>query len=58
MDRLAGNWPLANQLIASALAFSGYDYKFVFGTEGHTLRHGARSFPSRCAGFGVQANKG
>lgn len=45
LDRPAGNWPLANKLMASALEFQGYDYKFVFGTEGHTLRHGGAIFP-------------
>jgi enterochelin esterase-like enzyme len=45
LDRPAGNWPLANKLMAAALAFQGYDYKFVFGTEGHTLRHGGAIFP-------------
>ena len=45
LDRPAGNWPLANKLMASALAFQGYDYQFVFGTEGHTLRHGGAIFP-------------
>jgi len=45
LDRPAGNWPLANKLMASALNFSGYEYQFVFGTEGHTLRHGGAIFP-------------
>lgn len=45
LDREAGNWALANQQMAAALQFKGYDYKFVFGTEGHTLRHGGAIFP-------------
>ncbi|MEO1653854.1 MAG: alpha/beta hydrolase-fold protein, partial [Bacteroidota bacterium] len=40
-----GNWPLANQSMASALAYAGYDYQFVFGKGGHTIRHGGQLFP-------------
>jgi enterochelin esterase family protein len=40
-----GNWPLANQEMAAALKFREYDYKFVFGTGTHSLRHGASIFP-------------
>jgi enterochelin esterase family protein len=36
-----GDWPLANKTMASALAFAGYDYRFVFGDGGHDLKHGA-----------------
>ena len=39
-----GNWPLANQQVAAALAFSGYDMQFAFGQGGHTLRHGGALF--------------
>jgi enterochelin esterase-like enzyme len=35
-----GDWPLANQTMANALEFAGYDVRFEFGTGGHTLRHG------------------
>jgi enterochelin esterase-like enzyme len=34
-----GDWPLANQQMAAALAFSGYDHHFEYGAGGHTLRH-------------------
>jgi enterochelin esterase family protein len=34
-----GDWPLANQAMAAALKFAGYDHRFEFGTGGHTLRH-------------------
>ena len=34
-----GDWPLANQTMADALAFAGYDHRFEFGTGGHSLRH-------------------
>ena len=34
-----GDLPLANQTMANALEFSGYDYRFEFGTGGHTIAH-------------------
>ena len=34
-----GDWPMANQAMANALEFAGYDCRFAFGTGGHTLRH-------------------
>lgn len=45
LDNLHGNWPLANQQMASALKFADYDYKFVFGTGGHNGRHGGAILP-------------
>lgn len=39
-----GDWPLANKVMADALAFAGYDLKFEFGTGGHSLRHGGAIF--------------
>lgn len=39
-----GNWALANQTMASALAWAGYDYRFEFGTGGHNLSHGGAIF--------------
>ena len=39
-----GDWPLANQTLANALEFAGYDLRFEFGTGGHTLRHGGAIF--------------
>ncbi len=45
LDNLHGNWPLANQSMAAALKFAGYDHKFVFGTEGHNGKHGGAIFP-------------
>lgn len=41
----AGNWWIANQDVASALDFSGYDVKFVTGTEGHNMRQGGVILP-------------
>jgi sugar lactone lactonase YvrE len=40
-----GSWVLANQEIASALEYSGYDMKFVVGTEGHSGRQGSSMMP-------------
>ncbi len=41
----SGSWYLANQSVASALAFAGYDLNFVVGTEGHNSKHGAAILP-------------
>jgi enterochelin esterase family protein len=45
LDNGAGNWPLANQQMAAALAFKKYDYKFVFGEGGHNDIHGGSILP-------------
>src|SRR3954462_11344100 len=45
LDNLHGNWPLANQDMAAALKFAGYDYKFEFGDGGHSGKHGGAIFP-------------
>jgi enterochelin esterase family protein len=45
LDNQFGNWPLANKQMMRALAFKGYDFKFVFGSEGHSGRHGGVLFP-------------
>lgn len=39
-----GDWPLANQQMARALEFAGYDVRFEFGRGGHSLRHGGALF--------------
>ncbi len=39
-----GDWPLANQAMANALEFAGYDCRFEFGVGGHTLRHAGAIF--------------
>lgn len=44
VDIPLGNWPMANQQMAAALAFAGYDYRFEFGTGGHNRRHGGALF--------------
>jgi enterochelin esterase-like enzyme len=45
LDNLHGNWPLANQEMAAALRFMGYDYKFVFGEGSHSGIHGGAILP-------------
>ena len=40
-----GNWPLANQAIASALEYAEYDFRFEFGEGTHSLNHGGQVFP-------------
>ncbi|HWN94747.1 MAG TPA: alpha/beta hydrolase-fold protein [Methylomirabilota bacterium] len=45
LDNLHGNWPLANQQMAAALKFAGYDYQFVFGEGSHSGKHGGAILP-------------
>jgi enterochelin esterase family protein len=45
LNNLHGNWPLANQEMASALAFMGYDFKFEFGEGAHSGKHGGAILP-------------
>lgn len=45
LDNAHGNWPLANQQMAKALAFAKYDYKFVFGEGEHSGVHGGAILP-------------
>jgi enterochelin esterase-like enzyme len=45
LDNAFGNWPLANQSMASALAYAKYDYKFEFGTGHHSGKHGGAILP-------------
>lgn len=45
LDVVFGNWPLANQEMAAALAYAEYDHQFVYGEGGHTLKHGGAIFP-------------
>jgi len=45
LENLHGSWPIANQRMASALEFSKYEYKFVFGDGGHNGRHGGAILP-------------
>ncbi len=45
LNNLHGDWPLANQEMASALRFMGYDHRFVLGDGSHNSRHGGTIFP-------------
>jgi len=45
LDNEHGNWPLANQQMAAALKFKGYDYRFEYGTGGHDGKHGGTILP-------------
>jgi enterochelin esterase family protein len=45
LNNLFGDWPLANQTMASALRFAGYDHKFVLGDGSHNGRHGGSILP-------------
>ena len=41
---IVGDWPLANQTMARALEYAGYEYRFEFGEGYHSLRHGGALF--------------
>lgn len=45
LNVIFGNWALANQTMATALTYREYDFQFVFGEGGHTLKHGGSIFP-------------
>lgn len=45
LDNKAGNWPLSNQQMAAALAFGGYDYRFVLGHGFHSDKQGRALLP-------------
>ena len=45
LNLYAGSWFVANQALASALDFAGYETKFVVGTEGHNAKHGGAILP-------------
>ena len=45
LDNMFGNWPLANQEMASALKFARYDYRFEYGDGGHNGKHGGAILP-------------
>ncbi|MBX3747434.1 MAG: SMP-30/gluconolactonase/LRE family protein [Verrucomicrobiae bacterium] len=45
LNNAHGNWPLANLEMASALAFAGYDHRFVYGDGAHNGRHGGAILP-------------
>ena len=41
----SGSWFMANQDVAMALEYAGYDTKFVVGTEKHNMKQGAAILP-------------
>ncbi len=45
LDNEFGNWPLANQEMAKALEFAGYDYKFHYGECFHGSAHAGAILP-------------
>jgi enterochelin esterase family protein len=45
LNNLFGDWPLANQEMASALRFAGYDMRFEFGDGAHNGKHGGAILP-------------
>ncbi len=45
LDNQHGHWPLANQQMAAALRFAGYDHEFVFGEGEHSGVHGGAILP-------------
>jgi len=45
LDNQFGNWPLANEDMAAALKFAGWDYDFKMGEGTHNGQHGASMFP-------------
>ena len=45
LNNLHGNWPLANQDMAAALQFAGYNYKFVMTEGGHSGKWAGRELP-------------
>jgi enterochelin esterase-like enzyme/sugar lactone lactonase YvrE len=45
LNNFAGDWWLANQSMASALTFAGYDVKFVTGDKNHDMIQGGAIMP-------------
>ncbi len=45
LNNVHGDWPLSNQQMASALAFAGYDFRFVLGDGSHSGQHGGAILP-------------
>ncbi len=45
LDNQFGNWWLANIEMEKALAFAGYDHRFIGGIGGHNHKHGAAVLP-------------
>ena len=45
LDLYAGSWYLANQSMAAALEYAGYEVTFTVGNEGHNSKQGASILP-------------
>ncbi|MEP6501821.1 MAG: alpha/beta hydrolase-fold protein [Betaproteobacteria bacterium] len=45
LDIVYGHWLQANQAMAAALAYAGYDHQLVIGSGGHSIRHGGSLLP-------------
>lgn len=45
LNCMMGDLYLANRVMASALDYQGYDYKYVLGKGGHNLEHGGAILP-------------
>jgi len=45
LDNGFGSWPVASRDMADALKFAGYEFKYVFGDEGHNARQGGAILP-------------
>ena len=45
LDNLHGNWPLANEQMAAALRFAGYDHRFTMTDGGHSGGPGGELLP-------------
>ena len=45
LNNLHGNWPLANQDLAAALRYSGYDFKLEMTDGGHSGNAGGKVLP-------------
>ena len=45
LNNIFGHWPIANEDMAAALAFKGYDFRLEVGQGGHTLKHGGAILP-------------
>src|SRR5262249_10571434 len=58
LDNANGNWPLANQQMALALKFAGYDSQFVFGQGFHSNRHGRAILPDSLRWLGRDSKPG
>ena len=46
LDNLHGNWPLANEEMAAALRFAGYDHRFTMTDGGHSGGPGGELLPA------------